>query len=84
MNVITLPLRVSTTAEYLTLLEFSKQCHVPYSSVSKAVREGDLSQYLVDDKVHLNVAEALTYFSKKRLRIPIAAPDALGKADLFA
>lgn len=83
MSAITLPLRVPLTDEYLPIPDFPRKCHIPYSSVTKAVRDGHLKQYLIDDKVQLNVVEVLTYFSKRRTRVPIAPPEIAGKNDLF-
>jgi hypothetical protein len=75
MNAITLPLRVPITDEYLPPPDFPRKCHIPYSSITKAIRAGDLTQYLIDDKVQLKVVEVLAYFAKKRTRIPIAPPE---------
>lgn len=51
--------RQTLATQYMTRLGFAKEYKVPYSVVADRVRRGQITLQFVDDRVMINVAEAL-------------------------
>jgi hypothetical protein len=53
------------STQYMTRLAFSKEHKIPYSVVSDRVRRGEIELHFVDERVMINVAEALKACERK-------------------
>jgi hypothetical protein len=62
----------------MTRTEYMYSRRKPYSAITKAIREGKISVYLIYDKVMIETEEADEYFRKKATaKVPVLR-------DLFA
>lgn len=66
--------------KFMTRLAFAYEYKIPYSTVVDRVRKGHIELYFVDNKVQINVEEALKACERRR---PDPAPKAV-RDDLFA
>ena len=52
--------------QFMTRLAFSYEYRIPYSVITDRVRRGELALHFVDNKVQINVEEALKACERKR------------------
>jgi hypothetical protein len=55
----------SFTNRYMTRLAFAKEYKIPYTIVTDRVRRGEIALHFVDERVMINVAEALKACERK-------------------
>jgi hypothetical protein len=55
----------SLTNQYMTRLAFAKEYKIPYTIVTDRVRRGEIALHFVDERVMINVAEALKACERK-------------------
>jgi hypothetical protein len=77
MTIQDLHTRANEHTPFMTRLAFAYEYKVPYSVVMDRVRRGELALHFVDNKVQINVEEALKACVRKRQPKPI-------RDDLFA
>jgi hypothetical protein len=65
------------TNEFRTRRDFSYEFNVPYSTLNDRVRRGEVTLHFIDNKVQVNVEEALKACAPKRQK-------KLSRYDLFA
>jgi predicted kinase len=63
--------------EFRTRRDFSYEFNVPYSTLNDRVRRGEVTLHFIDNKVQVNVEEALKACAPKRQK-------KLSRYDLFA
>jgi hypothetical protein len=64
--------------EFMTRPDFAYEFRIPYSIVSDRIRRGDIALHFVDNKVQINVEEALKACVRKR-----SGPAKRVREDLF-
>jgi hypothetical protein len=60
---------------FMTRLAFSYEYRIPYSVVTDRVRRGEIALHFVDNKVQINVEEALKACERKRPGPPKSVVD---------
>jgi hypothetical protein len=66
--------------KFMTRPDFSHEYRIPYTTVSDRCRKGEIALHFIDNKIQINVAEALKACELKRQRGPRRAV----RDDLFA
>jgi hypothetical protein len=56
----------TTSNKFMTRLAFAYEYKIPYSIVTDRVRRGEIALHFVDNKVQINVDEALVACERKR------------------
>lgn len=69
---------------FMTRLAFAYEYKIPYSLVSDRVRRGEITLHFVDNKVQIEVEEALRACVRKRPRKPDSNVLPMVRNDLFA
>lgn len=63
--------------KFMTRTDFAYEFRIPYSIVSDRIRRGEIALHFIDNKVQINVEEALKACVRKRQRRSV-------REDLFA
>jgi hypothetical protein len=67
------------TNKFMTRLAFAYEYKIPYSTVTDCIRRGEIALHFIDNKVQIEVEEALRACVRKRL-----GPKKIVRDDLFA
>jgi hypothetical protein len=69
----------NTANKFMTRMDFAYEYRIPYSIVTDRIRRGDIALHFIDNKVQINVEEALKACVRKR-----SGPAKRVREDLFA
>jgi len=69
----------TNTSKFMTRLAFAYEYKIPYSIVTDRVRRGEIALHFIDNKVQIEVEEALKACERKR-----SGPAKRVRDDLFA